>query len=93
MNGVLHFHSSDDVMRARVRARAEIEGRLDDKDEIHEMRLKGFADQNPQIMSFYQSRHAFVRMVDCERDFEVVYEELPDLVKVILSDGSIWNEI
>ena len=68
-------------MRTRMLRRAETENRVDDTIEIHAERLRDFSKQAPQIINFYEGEGVYAK-VDCEREFEVVYQELPAMVKV-----------
>ena len=62
-------------MRTRMLRRAETENRVDDTIEIHAKRLRDFSEQGPQVIDFYEGEGVYQK-VDCERDFEVVYQEL-----------------
>ena len=75
-------------MRARMLRRAVDEGREDDKIPIHTMRLESFDKQLPEILDLYEAS-AYAK-VDCERDLDVVYQELPDIVKVKFSKWRCW---
>ena len=79
--GTLHFHASDEVMRARMQKRAEKENRVDDTAEIHEKRLRDFAKESPEVIGFLKSEGGYEK-VDCERDLDDVYQKLSSLLKV-----------
>ncbi|CAF9938063.1 MAG: hypothetical protein HETSPECPRED_000756 [Heterodermia speciosa] len=81
VEAVLHFHASEEVMRARMLKRARDEHRTDDTVETHAKRLAEFDELLPAIIDYYGK--SCVYKVDCDRDFDVVYQELPDLVKKI----------
>ena len=80
MEAVLHFHASEEVMRARMLKRAREDHRTDDTVETHAKRLAGFDELLPAIIDYYGK--SCVYKVDCDRDFDVVGQELPALVRV-----------
>lgn len=75
-------------MRARMLRRAVNESRVDDTVETHTKRLDYFNKQLPKIVDVYEAS-AYAK-VDCERDLDEVYQELPDIVKVKFSKLLCW---
>ncbi|KAL8794949.1 MAG: hypothetical protein Q9195_002531 [Heterodermia aff. obscurata] len=90
VDGVVHLHASEEVMRTRMLRRAGVENRVDDKVEIHAKRLEDFSKQLPDIIEFYRGKAKY-KEVDCDRDFDVVYPELRELVSALFTAEYGWN--
>ena len=64
---------------------------MDDTVEIHEKRLRDFAKEGPAVIGFLKSEGDY-NQVDCERELDEVYKDLPRLMKVsVFGMVSVWK--
>ena len=88
MERVLHFDASEGVLRRRMLGRKVIEGRVDDEVDIHKTRVQGFVQDSAPIINLYEEEGLYEK-VDCEAEFDEVYQKLKPMVEVSLRDCSV----
>ena len=77
---VLDLSIPDDVAVERLLRRSGVEHRIDDTEDVIRQRLKVYHSNNEPIVTYYLSDLGRYRLIDANRDREVVWAEVKELV-------------
>ncbi len=86
LNKIILLDTTNEVIKERIKARALVEGRADDAEDVVETRINTYKTQTVPVINYFKNGYLFagkrgIETIDASKTKEVIAEEIANLLK------------